>query len=188
VGAGIVGLGKEEFVMSNTIKSKATLEQRLRGLIAGTQKNSPTGSLTVGGSTYTAAALDQLFQGLLDVLSAADAAKAAWQDALLKVRSSEASVTPVLRNYVSFLVATTGNAPGTLADYGLTPRKARAPLSTEQKAVAVAKSKATRVARHTMGKKQKKAVTGTVATTVTTPPATATTPVATTHATPPTAT
>ena len=38
--------------MSATKVTKATLEQRIRGLIAGTQKHPPTGSLTVGGTWF----------------------------------------------------------------------------------------------------------------------------------------
>jgi hypothetical protein len=42
-----------------------------------------------------------------------------------------------------------------LADFGLNPKKARTPLTIEEKAAAAAKRKATRAARHTMGSKQK---------------------------------
>jgi hypothetical protein len=71
-----------------------------------------------------------------------------------------------------------------LADFGITPPKARTPLSADQKAAAVAKRKATRAIRHTLGPKQKKNIKGTV-------PATApqnSAPPATTPATPSTAT
>ena len=50
----------------------------------------------------------------------------------------------------------------TLADFGLTPRKARV-VTPEEQVIAAAKAKATRAARHTMGKKQKAAIKGTVA-------------------------
>jgi hypothetical protein len=42
-----------------------------------------------------------------------------------------------------------------LATFGLTPRKPRV-VSPEARVAAAAKAKATRAARHTMGKKQKK--------------------------------
>jgi hypothetical protein len=159
--------------MSNTKPSKATLSQGIRSLIAGTQKNAPNGSFTFGGVTYTAATLDQLFQSLIDALSAADAAKAAWKAALSKAQGVRANVLPVVRGYKALLLATDGNAPDVLADYGLTPRKARAPLSTDAQAVANAKSKATREARHTMGSVEKKSVKGNV-TSVTVTPVTST--------------
>jgi hypothetical protein len=70
-----------------------------------------------------------------------------------------------------------------LADYGLTPHKAKTPLSTEAQAEAIAKSTATRKARNTMGKQQKKLVKGTAPTAPTPPQA----PTATTSPTPTTA-
>jgi hypothetical protein len=78
-------------------------------------------------------------------------------------------VAPVIRDYQSYLVSLLGNAPSTLADYGLAPRKVRAPLTSEQKAAAAAKSAATRAARHTMGTVQKKGVKGNVTGVVVTP-------------------
>jgi hypothetical protein len=53
-----------------------------------------------------------------------------------------------------------GGSIDTLADFGLKPRKTRTPRTPEQKAASVAKSLATRAARHTMGSKQKAKVTG----------------------------
>jgi hypothetical protein len=52
-------------------------------------------------------------------------------------------------------------SPDTLAEFGMTAPK-KAERSAAVKAGAVAKNKATRVARHTMGKNQKKAVKGAV--------------------------
>jgi len=169
--------------MSTKLTTKATLEQRIRGLIAGTQKHPPTGSLTVDGVTYTAAALVQLLQSLADALSAVDAAKASWQNALTQQRTVQTQVLPVIRGYSNLLLAANGNAPATLADYGLTPRKAKTPLSTEAQAQAIAKNEATRKARNTMGKQQKKQVKGTVPTSPAAPQA----PTATTTPTPTTA-
>jgi hypothetical protein len=47
-----------------------------------------------------------------------------------------------------------------LADFGLSPRKARAPRTPQQNAASIAKAQATREARHTMGPKAKRRVTG----------------------------
>jgi hypothetical protein len=154
---------------NSDISTKVSLETRLRDIIAGTEKHSPNGTFTFGGATYTAAVLGQLFQGLIDALDASDAARATWEDAVKKAHDMTASVTPVLRGYSSFLIAANGNASSVLADYGLAPRKARAPLTSAQEAAAAAKRKATRAARHTMGAVQKKAVKGDVTGVVVTP-------------------
>jgi len=164
--------------MSAAKVTKATMEQRIRGLVAGTQKHPPTGPLTVGGATYTATVLVQLLQSLADALAAVDSAKASWQDALKNATEVKAKVVPVVQVYRSWVAVTYGNAPTTLADYGVTPRKVPAPLTAEQKVARAAKAAATRKARNTMGKVQKKDVKGTVPTTAPVTSSTASTPVA----------
>jgi hypothetical protein len=52
--------------------------------------------------------------------------------------------------------------PWTLPIYGLTPDREHRPLTVEEEALKVAKAKATRAARHTMGKRQKEAIKGQV--------------------------
>jgi hypothetical protein len=71
-------------------------------------------------------------------------------------------VGPVVQAYRSWVVATYGNAPSTLADYDVTPRKVPTPLTAEQQVAKAQKAAATRKARNTMGSKQKKSVKGTV--------------------------
>ncbi len=155
--------------MNSNLRTKATLQQRVGTLIAGTQKYFPTGPLTFGGATYEPATLVQTLQGLGNSITGADAAKAKWNDALKDMQDQETKVDPVLRAFQNHLVALFGNAPSTLADFGLAPHSARAPLTVEQKAAAVAKRAATRAARHTQGSVQKKAVKGNVTGVVVTP-------------------
>ena len=79
--------------------------------------------------------------------------------------AAEAAQAPALHDllvaYVAFVRATFSSA-SVLADFGLAPKKARTPLTVEQKAAAKAKRDATRAARGTMGKKAKLAVKGDV--------------------------
>ena len=111
--------------------------------------------MTFGNVTYPATSLVQTLQGLLDAMAAHDAAATKATDLLLAVRAQVATVGPVYRAYKRYLVATYGDATQTLADYGLTPPKAKGPLTVEQKAVALQKLRATRKARGTTSKKQK---------------------------------
>ncbi len=53
-----------------------------------------------------------------------------------------------------------GAASPTLADFGMTPRRNTDARTIAEKGDAIEKSLATRKARHTMGKKQKKALRG----------------------------
>ena len=154
----------EETVIMSRI-TKVTVSESVRGLIAGTQKHPPSGPLTLGGQPFTAQSLVQVLQDMGSALSAVDTAKASWKDALKNLDDVKAKVDPTLGAYRSWVLATYGNAPATLADFGLTPPKARTPMTVEQKAAAGAKREATRAARHTLGPKQKKLIKGTVAAT-----------------------
>jgi hypothetical protein len=141
--------------------TKVTLAQQVRDLIAGAHAHSPNGPLTLDGQSFTAQTLVQTLQSLGDALSMVDTAKANWKDALKNLADVKAKVRPILGAYRSWVVATYGNAPAMLADFGITPPKARTPLTAEQKVAAVAKRDATRAARHTLGPKQKKDIKGT---------------------------
>src|SRR5579859_3482150 len=156
--------------MSTHRVTKVTMGQRVRDLVAGTLKHSPNGSLTLGGHAYTAHSLIQSLQDLENAISKVDAAKAAWKDALKKMAEAKAKVNPLIRAYSSWIVATYGDAPATLADFGVTPRKGPTPLTADQKALAVAKQAATRAARHTAGPKQKAGIKGDVKVAVVTTP------------------
>jgi hypothetical protein len=155
--------------MKNELNTKGKLQQRARSLIAGTHKHLPNEKLTVGGTTYESAALVQILQSLDNAIAASDEAKAKSKDALKNKNEVHAKVGPVLRAYQSYLFASLGNTPSTLADFGLAPRKERTPPKVEKLAAATAKRKATREARHTMGPVQKKGVLGNVTNVVLTP-------------------
>jgi hypothetical protein len=145
--------------MSTTGKvTKVTLAQHVRDLVAGTKKHSPNGQLTLGGEAFTAQTLIQTLQSLGDALSTVDSAKASWKDALKNLVDVKAKVRPLLGAYDSWVAATYGDAPSILADFGITPPKARTPLTADQTVAAVAKRKATRAVRHTLGPKQKKSI------------------------------
>jgi len=151
--------------MSDT--PKATLVTQLRALIAGTQKHTPNGNLTFDGTTYAATALVALLQKLIDDFTATDAAKASYQVALNTQSETKTQVHPVVLSYAQYLRSSYGNAPDTLGDYGLAPRKVPKPLTAAQLAARAAKAKATRAARGTKGPKAKAAIKGTVPTTET---------------------
>jgi LPS O-antigen subunit length determinant protein (WzzB/FepE family) len=164
--------------LSSTKKpTKATALAGLQALIAGIQKHFPTGSLTVGNVVFTVLALVQLLQGQVDAMTAQAAAEKTAEDALTALRALQTKNAPTLQALKDLLIAQFGNASQTLADFGLSPRKARAPMTAAQKAAAAAKRKATRAARGTTGPKAKLAIKGTVTAPAETPPAApATTP------------
>jgi len=152
-------------------------------LLAGTKKHfSNVSSLTFGGGTFTPAQIEASLQTLSDLRSAVDAARAATKAKLADEQAQAPSLRTQMDAFVAFVKASFGNSPDVLADFGLAPKKARAPLTVAQKAAAAAKRKATRAARHTMGKVQKKSVKGTITTIVDSTSPTAPAPVATSPA------
>ena len=134
----------------------------IQALIAGTQKHFANGSLTFGNATHTASSLIQTLQDLVNAMTAYAAAQATTKDAQLALHTVEVTADPIVSAYRKFLDATFGNATQTLADFGLTPTKARAPLTVEAKSAMVALGAATRLARGTKGKKQLAKIRGTV--------------------------
>lgn len=144
--------------MSTTAKTKAAALALVQGLVAGTEKHFPKGSLTFGNQSVTVASLVGQLQSLIDAMQARDAAQQGAKDAMSALRTSESNVGPVLRAYVKFLRATYGNASTVLADFGLQPEKARTPLTSTQQAAKTAKLQATRKLRGTLGPKQKAAI------------------------------
>jgi hypothetical protein len=167
---------------TNLNKRSKTAESTLAAsLAAGTQKHLSTmTSIMVGGSTTTPAAAEAQLTALSTLRTSVDAARTALEAKI----ATETAQLPALRvflvAFVAFVRGTFGNSPDVLADFGLAPKKARTPLTTEQKAARAAKAKATRAARGTTGKKAKLAVkgnvTGVVVTPVTSAPATTAAP------------
>jgi hypothetical protein len=155
-------LEKGEKHMSTTPKTKASTLALLQALIAGTQKHLASGSFSLVGTSYTAASLVPILQGLANAITAVNAAQANAKDTVAAMHGIEATVVPLIGAYQRFIHASFASVTQTLADFGLTPPKARAPLTVEQKAAAKAKAEATRLARGTTSKKQKLAVTGNV--------------------------
>jgi hypothetical protein len=171
---------KEEFkdMASKTKTSKSRDAANAALMIAGIAKHyASISTVMVDGASYTPAQLTASLQTLVDLRSAVDAARAAFE---AKVEN-ERSQLPALRKLVNALSTvvrgTFGNSPDVLTDFGITPRKAATPLTIEQKAAAAAKRSSTRQARHTMGTKQRQAIKGSVTGIVITP-ATAPQPVA----------
>jgi hypothetical protein len=74
-----------------------------------------------------------------------------------------------MKALVQMVQAAFGTQVDVLADFGLDPKKAPAPLTTEQQAAALAKRTATREARGTKGTKAKQGIKGAVTGVVMTP-------------------
>jgi hypothetical protein len=145
--------------MNPSDPSKAHLNAQLRALVAGTQKHTPNQSIKIGGVTYTEAEVVQMLQDLAGAVAQVDATRAAWKDALKAMRDAKAKVGPFIKAYRSWILATNGDAPAVLGDYGI-ELKARTPPDAVTVAEAVDKRAATRKARGTLGPKARLAIKG----------------------------
>ena len=159
-------------------QSKSSRAAQVKQFVTGVNKHFPNGSqqLQVGGASFTVTALTALLQSYVDNREAVEASQAAARAKVQTENAQAPSQLAVLRASESMIRGTFGNSADVLADFGLTPIKARAPRTAEAKAVSAAKGAATRKARGTMGKNQKKDIKGSitaklVVTPVTTSPA-----------------
>jgi hypothetical protein len=118
-------------------------------------------SLPVGSTTVTPADIVKVLQDRIDAGKAVLTAEAARTAAVKVDRDKRAQSAAFVQSLRRMIQGMFTQSPDTLAAFGLKAPKA-AKKTVTIKATAVAKSKATRTARGTLGKKQKKAVKGTV--------------------------
>lgn len=146
-------------------------------LIAGGKKNlAGVASVTLESTSYTPAQIEESLQALVDLHTAVDTAQAALKAKIVAERDRGPALRRLMTAFVGHLRVAYGNSPDIMAEFGVKPKKVRVPLTTEQQVEAVAKRKATRAARHTMGTAQKKSVKGTVTTIVSDEPSKAAAP------------
>ena len=143
--------------MRNT-RTKEKAEEGL--IILGLQKHGPAiTSLILQNRTVTVADAIAMLQGRINAITAAQTAKVAHTDAVKQQDQQLASTDGFVASLVMVIRGMYAGSPSILADFGQFP-KVRAPLTAAQKAAAAEKRAATRKARHTMGSKQKAAITG----------------------------
>ena len=133
-------------------------------------------TVTLNGVDYTAASLMALLQSFIDLADATVAAKGFWLLAVQKEAANRTLIMGVLAALKAYVTLKFGpGAVDTQADFGFSPKKTVV-KTVATKSKAATKAAATRVARHTMGSVQKKAVTGASVAEPVTPATTTTTP------------
>ena len=147
-------------------------------LIDGLKKHEPTlSSLFIGGTSLKTADVIGILQARIDAASTAVSSRATWQTDVKADHDGRAKTKTFVSGLRQALQVAFVGQIDALADFGLKPRKVRV-TTPEQKALASAKAKATRAARHTMGPKQKAQIKGTVPAPATTPEPAPTAPTA----------
>lgn len=149
--------------MSSRTTTPATLLARLtKALLALQDPECPIVAMTVDRVAYTNAEMQAKLGAVLAPFQAVVEAGQVYDNAVL----ARTAAMPRARDFTTVfylaLSAQLGADNAELATYGGRPRKVPPALTSEQKLAAVLKAKATRAARHTMGKRQKAAIHGTV--------------------------
>jgi hypothetical protein len=146
---------------TNNKDNYATTIAADQSLIAGLTKHAATlTSLLIAGASVLTTDLVTMLQARIAAIQAAIAAHSAFTAAVAAAHAEITKTAPTVSGARQALKIAFSGQPTTLGDFGLKPPKARTPLTAEEKAEAVAKAKATRAARHTMGPKEKAKITG----------------------------
>lgn len=138
--------------------------QQVTDLLSGLTSNPPGGmtSLVIEGKRINLADLGVELQKYKDTYEAVEDAHLEYKLALAARETIEATVQRRCDAVRGALRGSLGKTNQALALYGVTPAKTPRPLTAEEDLVRVAKAKATRAARHTMGRKQRLAIKGTL--------------------------
>lgn len=141
-----------------------TLKQEFIDLGSGLTTSPPGGqaSLVVGGKLTAVSALIDELDDYAAAYKAVEAAEEAHKVALAAREALEAHAMVRRTQIRAAIKGALGGWNPALLKYGMTPDKPPHALSAAELTLKVARAKATRAARHTMGKKQKEAIKGQV--------------------------
>jgi hypothetical protein len=149
----------KEIVMS-TNNSRSTALLRDQAMAAGTKKNLESyASITVGTQKLTPAEIVSVYETRLARAKATAEALAIYRATLKDEREERAKTAKFAAAFKRIVEGMFFDSPKLLADFGLKPVRSTK-RKVADKAAAVEKSNATREARHTMSKKQKKGIKG----------------------------
>jgi hypothetical protein len=140
--------------------NRAALEVLLTKLLLGIAKYFTT-PVPVGGLTMSAAQMSAILNACLSAGLALDAAKVDYENKLVAYQAAYKAAHSLWVALIAYLRAAYGEQNPILNEFGVPPT-VRAKPTAATMAAAKVKAKATRLARHTMGSKQKAAITGTV--------------------------
>lgn len=143
--------------MSKISASPGAQAKSQKALIDGLTASPPanTTSVLINNVTFTLPELLAKLSGYhatYDAAAKAETARAAAVQEREAVMVEAAALVAGARTVIKGML---GRHNPALSNFGITPDKEPTPLTAEQKVARAAKAKATRVARHTMGKKQK---------------------------------
>ena len=146
-------------------------ETELQQLVAGTQKNLPaTSTVDVNGQELKQADIVAKLQSWIPLYQQVDATNAPYRNAQQALQAAAPAIRQFVGLYRQTLRQVFGKGNPLLADFGLSVTQLKTPTPATH-VLAAAKAAATKKARNTLGKQQRKAVKGAPVTQVTIPAA-----------------
>jgi len=145
-------------IITNRVEQQGADQQILQG-VRTVMQGMPM--VYLGQEFLTIPDLEARIQARIDAATKILAAKAAWQQAVAEYDAIDVQTSVIVRDLLHTVIGAFGADSPKLADFGFVAPK-RAVWTPEMTTAAVAKRKATREARHTMGPKAKLAIKGTV--------------------------
>jgi len=141
--------------------SQLTRGQRASKVISGVEKRFPRReTYLLDGKPYSRDEIVAVFRDAVDALGAIQAARAALAAAIAKERATARRVQALMPRIVAYVGERFGSSADVFADFGWKLPKKPGPKTTAAKLAGLVKGQATRKARRTMGKRQRKQVKG----------------------------
>jgi hypothetical protein len=122
-----------------------------------------TMDLHVGGVAYTTKSLAAVIQQRIDAANELFDARVRLHGAVKKYAAIDKRVKPFVAELRLLVLALFGEKSPRVLSFGFAPNKKRRKLSVQEKVAAAAKARATRMARGTMGPRQRALLASTVA-------------------------
>jgi len=134
----------------------------LLGLQDPTALPAGTQSLVVGSVSYTVPDLVKLVETYDELWQKPERLSVEFHAAVQEREQKIPATRDVIGDVKHAIIAALGSRSPNLVKFGIDPKKDRRQLSSEEKAKKAEQARATRDARHTMGKRQKESIVGTV--------------------------
>ena len=134
--------------------NKATRLERNQAIATGLRSLQSKTMIPINGQLMKASDAADLFDAATKAEKEVAAARANYRQTVMKARGAEAAIKVVVQPIKSFVQNAFGECSHTSATFGFAPRKSGR-VSAEVRCEAVEKLRATRVARGTMGSRQK---------------------------------
>jgi len=145
--------------MNRLKMNKSTRLERNQAISIGLRKLPPKTMIPMNGKLVKASDAAEMFESGIESTKHVAAARAAYLQAVARANAAEVTLRTLIQPIKSFVQHTFGERSHEAAAFGFEPRKPRR-VSVEVRCEAVEKLRATRVARGTLGPRQRARIHG----------------------------